>query len=127
MIQRTSLTQASPLKIGYAGCSTDKQDLAAQQQALIVLAVDAARIYTDASLTGTNRDWLGLAQALAAVRAGDTLVVPKLARSVPDARAIAAELEVCGWRWGPPCMTLPIRWDGCSSISLPPFPSSRPI
>ena len=48
--------------IGYARCSTDRQGLAAQRQ------------------------------ALAAGRAGDTLVVPKLdrlARSVPDARAIA--------------------------------------
>ena len=38
-----------------------------------------------------NRARPGLNQALAAVRAGDTLVVPKLdrpARSVPDARAI---------------------------------------
>ena len=37
----------------------------------------------------------GLDQALAAVRAGDTLVVPKLdrlARSVPDARAIGDDL-----------------------------------
>jgi DNA invertase Pin-like site-specific DNA recombinase len=42
-------------------------------------------------LTGTNRKRPGLGQALAAVRAGDTLVVAKLdrlARSVPDARAI---------------------------------------
>ncbi len=41
----------------------------------------------------------GLAQALAAVRSGDTLVVPKLdrlARSVPDARAIADELITRG-------------------------------
>ena len=95
------MTQTSSLKIGYARCSTDKQDLAAQHQALIALGVDAARIYTDAGLTGTNRDRPGLAQALAAVRAGDTLVVPKLdrlARSVPDARAIAAELEARGVR-----------------------------
>ncbi|MGH3622197.1 MAG: recombinase family protein [Sciscionella sp.] len=43
----------------------------------------------DHGLTGTNRRRPGLDQALAAVRAGDTLVVPKLdrlARSVPDAR-----------------------------------------
>jgi DNA invertase Pin-like site-specific DNA recombinase len=95
------MTQAPSLKIGYARCSTDKQDLAAQHQALIALGVDASRIYTDAGLTGTNRDRPGLAQALAAVRAGDTLVVPKLdrlARSVPDARAIAAELEARGVR-----------------------------
>ena len=77
--------------IGYARCSTDKQDLAAQHDALLKLGVAADRIYTDKGLTGTNRDRPGLDQALAAVRSGDTLVVPKLdrlARSVPDARAI---------------------------------------
>jgi hypothetical protein len=76
-------------------CSTDKQDLAAQHAALLELGVDEDRIYLDHGLTGTNRDRPGLDQALAAVRAGDTLVVPKLdrpARSVPDARAIGDSL-----------------------------------
>lgn len=85
--------------IGYARCSTDKQDLTAQRHALAELGVSADRIYTDHGLTGTSRDRPGLAQALAAVRAGDTLVAPKLdrlARSVPDARAIAEELEKRG-------------------------------
>ncbi|WP_299654414.1 recombinase family protein [uncultured Jannaschia sp.] len=83
-------------RIGYARCSTDKQDLAAQRAALVNLGVAEDRIYTDHGLTGANRERPGLAQALAAVREGDTFVVPKLdrlARSVPDARAIAAELE----------------------------------
>ena len=86
-------------RIGYARCSTDKQDLEAQRAALLDLGVAEDRIYTDHGLTGTNRERPGLAQALAAVRDGDTFVVPKLdrlARSVPDARAIAAELEVRG-------------------------------
>lgn len=86
----------SPALIGYARCSTDKQDLAAQTQALLVLGVAADRIYTDHGFTGTNRARPGLDQALAAVRAGDTLVVPKLdrlARSVPDAREIADDLS----------------------------------
>ena len=81
--------------IGYAHCSTDRQDLAAQRQALLELSVAEDRIYTDHGLTGTTRARPGLDQALAAVRAGDTLVVPKLdrlARSVPDARAIADQL-----------------------------------
>src|SRR3954454_5829448 len=72
--------------IGYARCSTDKQDLAAQQAALEKLGVAPERIYTDRGLTGTNRSRPGLDQALAAVRTGDTLVVPKLDRlacSVP--------------------------------------------
>lgn len=89
----------SETRIGYARCSTDKQDLAAQTASLLNLGVVADRIYTDHGLTGTNRDRPGLAQALAAVRTGDTLVVPKLdrlARSVPDARAIADELAKRG-------------------------------
>lgn len=89
------------LRIGYARCSTDKQDLAAQRSALLDLEVAEERIYTDHGLTGTQRARPGLAQALAAVREGDTFVVAKLdrlARSVPDARAIAAELEGRGVR-----------------------------
>ena len=87
--------------IGYARCSTDKQDLAAQKAALEQLGVAADRIYTDHGLTGTNRLRPGLDQALAAVRTGDTLVVPKLdrlARSVPDARSIADALVARGVR-----------------------------
>lgn len=81
--------------IGYARCSTDKQDLTAQREALVELGVAADRIYVDHGLTGTNGARPGLNQALAAVRKGDTLVVPKLdrlARSVPDARSIADDL-----------------------------------
>jgi DNA invertase Pin-like site-specific DNA recombinase len=82
-------------RIGYARCSTDKQDLAAQRAMLEELGVTPDRIYTDHGLTGTTRARPGLDQALAAVREGDTLVVPKLdrlARSVPDARQIADAL-----------------------------------
>lgn len=85
--------------IGYARCSTDKQDLTAQRDALAELGVAADRIYVDHGLTGTSRARPGLNQALAAVRKGDTLVVPKLdrlARSVPDARSIADELAARG-------------------------------
>ena len=73
--------------------------LDAQKAALEKLGVAPERIYTDRGLTGTNRSRPGLDQALAAVRAGDTLVVPKLdrlARSVPDARAIADALQARG-------------------------------
>ena len=47
--------------IGYARCSTDKQDLTAQRHALAELGVSADRIYTDHGLTGRNRDRPGLA------------------------------------------------------------------
>lgn len=85
--------------ICYARRSTDKQDLAAQRDALTKLGVATDRIYTDHGFTGTNRARPGLDQALAAVRSGDTLVVPKLdrlARSVPDARAIGDSLTARG-------------------------------
>ncbi len=62
------------IRIGYARCSTDRQDLAAQQEVLIGLG----GIYSDKGLTGSNRQRRGLVQALAAVRQGDALVVPKL-------------------------------------------------
>lgn len=85
----------SGLKIGYARVSTTGQDLTAQRNALEALGVEPARIYVDHGLTGTSRDRPGLREALAACRAGDTLVVTKLdrlARSLPDARDIADEL-----------------------------------
>lgn len=85
--------------IGYARCSTDKQDLTVQRAALEALGVALDRIYVDHGLSGTTRARPGLDQALAAVRSGDTLVVPKLdrlARSVPDARAIAEALAARG-------------------------------
>ena len=87
--------------IGYARCSTVLQDLTAQREILASLGVPADRIYLDKGLTGTTRARPGLDQALAAVRAGDTLVVPKLdrlARSVPDARDIGDTLITRGVR-----------------------------
>ncbi|WP_223840509.1 recombinase family protein [Saccharopolyspora pogona] len=84
---------------GYARCSTDEQDLTAQRQHLAELGVADEWIYLDHGLTGTTRARPGLDQALAAVRPGDTLVVPKLdrlARSVPDARAIGDSLAQRG-------------------------------
>ena len=87
--------------VGYARCSTARQDLTAQRRALRDVGVTEKRIYLDCGLTDRNRARPGLEQALAAVRDGDTLVVPKLdrlARLVPDARAIADELEQHGVR-----------------------------
>jgi hypothetical protein len=81
--------------IGNARVSTEEQDLTAQRNGLAELGVDVERVYVDHGLTGTNRDRPGLREALAACRAGDTLVVTKLdrlARSLPDAGAIAEDL-----------------------------------
>ena len=88
--------------VGYARCSTDKQDLTAQRQQLAALGVPADRIYLDEGLTGATRDRPGLGQALAAVRDGDTFTVTKLdrlARSVPDALDILGQLSGRGVRF----------------------------
>jgi len=87
--------------IGYARVSTDAQDLTAQHNALTTLGVAPERVYVDQGRSGSNRDRPGLEKALAACRAGDTLVVTKLdrlARSLPDARDISAELAAADVR-----------------------------
>jgi DNA invertase Pin-like site-specific DNA recombinase len=81
--------------IGYARVSTNEQDLTAQRNGLAGLGVPEDLIYVDHGLTGRNKERPGLREALAAVRAGDTLVVTKLdrlARSLPDARDIIEDL-----------------------------------
>ena len=70
----------SALLIGYARSSTVQQDLTAQRDALVGLGVEPDRVYVDHGRTGTNRERPGLREALAAGRAGDTLVVTKLDR-----------------------------------------------
>ena len=88
--------------IGYARCSTDRQDPAAQRQALLELGVVEDRIYTRSRPHRPHRPHRHHPrppQRVAAGRAGDTLVVPKLdrlARSVPDARVIADLLRERG-------------------------------
>ncbi|MEU2509701.1 recombinase family protein [Streptomyces sp. NPDC007863] len=87
--------------IGYARCSTVEQDPTAQRETLTVLGVPDDRIHLDKGLTGTSRARPGLDQAPAAVRPGDTLVVPRLdrlARSVPDVRDIGDTLVARGVR-----------------------------
>ena len=108
------------LLIGYARCSTDQQDLTAQHDGLTALGVSPARIYVDHGLTGTTRDRPGLREAMAACREGDTLVVTKLdrlARSLPDARAIADELTPgrSASAWAPRSTTRTARSAGCCS------------
>ena len=87
------------LRIGYARVSTNDQDLTAQRDALARLGVETERVYVDHGLTGTNRQRPGLKEAMAACRKGDVLVVTKLdrlARSLPDARDIVADLTARG-------------------------------
>lgn len=85
--------------IGYARCSTDAQDLAAQLVALQARGVHPEAIHTDRGLSGATRARPGLERALAACRAGDTLVVSaldRLGRSVRDLHDIADELAAKG-------------------------------
>ena len=83
------------------------------------LGVAEDRIYLDHGLTGTTGNRPGLDQALAAVREGDTLVVPKLdrlARSVPDARAIGDDLARRGIRG---CLTSRARSSQAYRLGVP--------
>src|SRR3954470_4147954 len=121
----------SALSIGYARVSTEGQDLTAQRDALAGLGVAPERVYLGHGLTGTDRDRPGLREALAACRDGDTLVVTKLdrlARSLPDARAIADELTVryASSASAVPCTTRPTPSGGCCSTCWRWSPSSRP-
>ncbi len=87
------------MKVGYARVSTNEQDEQTQRDFLLAAGVDEDRIYSDVGFTGKNAQREGLRQALAAVRDGDTLVVPKmdrLARNVEDTLQIVRELTERG-------------------------------
>lgn len=87
--------------VGYARVSTDRQDVESQRAALLALGVTTERIYSDEGFTGKNTSRPALQLAMAAVRDGDELVVTKLdrlARSVPDLRAILGGLYSRGVR-----------------------------
>jgi len=87
------------VKVGYARVSTNEQDAQTQRDFLLAAGVDEDRIYSDVGFTGKNAQREGLRQALAAVRDGDTLVVPKmdrLARNVEDTLQIVRELTERG-------------------------------
>ena len=85
--------------IGYARVSTERQDLAAQLKGLADLGVARERVYTDKRTGRSMKNRPGLAQAIAALRPGDVLVVTKLdrlARSVPDARDLVGQVYAKG-------------------------------
>ncbi|MGY2745856.1 DNA invertase Pin-like site-specific DNA recombinase [Arthrobacter sp. UYCu723] len=75
--------------------STNDPDLTAQKNALVTPGVTPEKTFTDQGLTGANRARPGIREALAACRAGDTLVateLDRLARSLRDAKDLVDEL-----------------------------------
>ncbi|CAK0756015.1 hypothetical protein CCP3SC15_2100005 [Gammaproteobacteria bacterium] len=66
------------MNIGYARVSTDDQNLALQRDALN--AAGCEKVFNDHGISGTIRARSGLDATLAALNAGDTLVVWKLDR-----------------------------------------------
>jgi DNA invertase Pin-like site-specific DNA recombinase len=84
------------MKIGYARISTHDQTVALQQDALA--AAECEEIFTD-TVSGAKAARPGLEQALAFVRAGDTLVVwrlDRLGRSLAHLIATVRQLEERG-------------------------------
>ena len=83
------------LLIGYARCSTDQQDLTAQHDGLTALGVSPARISSITARPAPPETGPACGRRWRPAEKSDTLVVTKLdrlARSLPDARAIADEL-----------------------------------
>ena len=72
------------MKIGYARVSTDDQKMDLQRDALT--AAGCEKVFTDTA-SGATAERPGLADALAFVRKGDSLVVwrlDRLGRSLPE-------------------------------------------
>ncbi|WP_207461387.1 recombinase family protein [Azospirillum sp. SYSU D00513] len=84
--------------IGYARVSTVDQTLEGQTDALAWAGVEPGRIYTDKA-TGAHTDRAGLAEAMRALRPGDTLVavaLDRLARSLKELIGLAERIEAAG-------------------------------
>jgi DNA invertase Pin-like site-specific DNA recombinase len=84
------------MRIGYARVSTSEQQLDLQTDALRTAGCE--RLFSD-TVSGAKAERPGLAQALAACRSGDTLVVWKLdrlGRSLPHVVQIVHDLDARG-------------------------------
>lgn len=92
------------IRVGYARCSTDEQDVIIQTEQLTALGVASDRIYIDRGFSGTSRkNRAGLDQALAAVWTGSILTVTKFdrfARNMTEACQILTDLSQRGVQFG---------------------------
>lgn len=82
------------MKIGYARCSTNEQNLSLQLDALS--AAGCERIYQDEGVSGAQIERQGLNHCLAETRAGDTLVVWKLDRLGRSLSFLIDFMDRCG-------------------------------
>ena len=79
------------MKIGYARCSTARQDTSVQIGLLAKIGVERDRVYIDHAVSGRQAKRPGLENAINASREGDEFCVTKLdrlGRSVTDLNAI---------------------------------------
>lgn len=82
------------MRIGYARVSTEEQNLALQLDALNAAGCD--RVYCDDGVSAVARERPEFEAAIAALKAGDTLVIWKMDRafrSLLDALRVLEELE----------------------------------
>lgn len=87
------------MRVGYARVSTIEQDAERQVARLLELGVPEDRIYSDVGFSGAKMTRTGLDNALAAVREGDTFVVPaldRLARNTEGALEVIRRLTDAG-------------------------------
>jgi DNA invertase Pin-like site-specific DNA recombinase len=79
--------------VGYARVSTDGQTLDAQQEAL--RAAGAARVFSEKQ-SGIKTDRRALAQCLASLEPGDTLLITKLDRLARSTRDLLNTIDTIG-------------------------------
>ena len=86
--------QNTAMKIGYARCSTDEQNLDLQIDAL--KAVGCEKIYQDEGVSGAQIEREGLDRLLAEIGDGDTLTVWKLDRLGRSLSFLIDFMDRCG-------------------------------
>src|SRR5262245_1755583 len=102
----------SPMIVGYARVSTDQQELHGQHEAL--KAAGAERIYSE-KVSGAVSDRKALGKALAALQAGDVLLVTRLDRLARSTRDLLNILDTIS-RAGAKFRSLADAWADTSTM-----------